>query len=423
MNTKSAITILFVTLISSACTTPQQAKQSPMQNQYSAIQTESTKSASPAKKHKHRMPSQVNGVISLDIVSKGGRLHLLTGTHNNGVKSLWYQYSDDQGNSWSKASHANAHTNQKIVMLRGNDAKLSVQGNTVVVVWTSFVKGNMHGAGPMMAARSNDLGKSWQTGATPSDWTEGSNAFLAMSSDEQKMHMVWLDSRFGKSAVKGSQGLRYAVSDDAGLSWSKNITLDNITCACCWNTAKVADDGELFVLYRDKQPTDMAIGSLNKNQQWQRHSPVGDFKWDFPGCPHIGGGLAMIGQGDNMEMHSVVGTGHPDHLGVHYLYSADAGKNWQSPVQLGDYSAIHADIAANDQGRIVAVWDMRSEDNLTIFSAESNDKGKNWSKPKLISTPGYRATHPRIVNTSQGFLVLWTQVKQGQEQQLAMQHL
>ena len=44
-----------------------------------------------------------------------------------------------------------------------------------------------------------------------------------------------------------------------------------------------------------------------------------------------------------------------------------------------------------------------------VFFSESQDQGSNWSSPKQISKPGMRATHPRIVKTENGFLVLWTE--------------
>nr|WP_305907695.1 sialidase family protein [Methylomarinum sp. Ch1-1]MDP4520468.1 sialidase family protein [Methylomarinum sp. Ch1-1] len=307
--------------------------------------------------------------------------------------------------------------------MRGNDAQITVQGDNIVVTWMSYVKGAPFNAGPMLAARSGDGGQTWQKATTPPDWKQGPHGYIDMTSDANAMHAVWLDSRGGRSGVSAAQALHYARSVDGGQSWQSNETLDELTCSCCWNTIKSNGEGKLYVLYRDKQPSDMAIGVIDEQQHWQSLNQVGAFNWQFEGCPHIGGGLDFQQHHGKKRIHAVVGSGHQDHLGVHYLFSSDAGKNWSAALPLGDESAVHADIAAHDNGRVVAVWDMMAEDGLAVFSAESSDsEHKEWSRPLQLSTVGARASHPRIVKTVQGFLALWTE-HDGQQQRVAMRGL
>ncbi len=386
-------------------------------------QTVAKQGANSAQK-KHRHPPLPNGEISADIVRQGDSLHLLTGRNLDGKKSLWYQSSDDQGANWTEAVKVNQEQDG-LSITRGNDAKIAVQGDNRVVVWTSHSTSNRHGAGPMSIARSSDGGKTWQAGKIPSDWIDGPNAFFALGSNDDTIRIVWLDSRNGKSDVKGSQGMRYAYSTDGGANWSTNQTLDNITCACCWNSAKSGPNGELYVLYRDKQPSDMALGIIDPQPQWSRQSKVGEFDWQFDGCPHIGGGLDFQADAQpNTTLHSVVGTGHQDHLGIYYLQSEDNGASWKSPFQLGDESALHGDVAVASDGKVIAVWDMMADDDkLAVFMAESNDQGATWSDPVRVSKPGMRATHPRIVSKKAGFLTLWTESSTGQQQTLQMRHL
>jgi hypothetical protein len=162
-------------------------------------------------------------------------------------------------------------------------------------------------------------------------------------------------------------------------------------------------------LYRDKQPSDMSVGVIKHQQQWQRLNHVGAFNWQFDGCPHIGGCVDFQKIADNTRFHAAVGTGHQDHLGIHYLNSDDGGKNWSTPISLGNESAIHADIASHDNGRVLAVWDMMTENGLVVFKAESKDQGKHWSTLEQISTINMRASHPRIVKTEKGFFAVWTE--------------
>jgi len=359
------------------------------------------------KPQKHRHKKSPEGVISVDIVNNKNQLHLLTGKLKQGQKSLWYQLSKDGGKSWSAESKVLNADKLAIKMTRGNDAQIAVQANNIVVSWTKFDPKARFKAGAMQAARSTDAGKTWQYTNTPPDWKKGPHGYIDMAADEHAMHAVWLDSRFGSTGINATQGIHYAKSIDGGQNWQSNKTLDKISCSCCWNTVKTDFDGNPYVLYRDKQPSDFSIGVIK--QQWQRLNHVGAFNWQFDGCPHIGAGLDFQNTAGHKRTHAIVGTGHLDHLGVHYLYSDDAGKNWSKAMQLGTESAIHADIAAHDNGRVVAVWDMMTADGLAIFSAESKDQGNNWSDAIQISKPKIRATHPRIVKTRQGFLALWTE--------------
>ncbi|MCH9697900.1 MAG: glycoside hydrolase [Gammaproteobacteria bacterium] len=368
---------------------------------------------------KHRLPE---GVISVDITNNNNRLHLLTGQQTHGQKSLWYQYSDDDGSTWSNAARILDADNLQAKINRGNDARIAAQGDTVVVTWMKRVEGARFNAGPMVAARSTDAGKTWQRSTTPPDWITGPHGYVEMEADDNAIHAVWLDSRDGPSELKAVQGLRYARSTDGGQTWLTNKTLDNITCSCCWNTLKTDNQGNVYTLYRDKQPSDLALGVVDRAQNWQQLSKVGAFNWDFEGCPHIGGGLDIQQVGNGHKLHAVVGTGHQDYLGIHYLNSSDHGQTWTNPLQFGDESALHADVAAHDAGRVVATWDMMTDSGMAVFSAESADQGLSWSQPQQLSANGLRATHPRVIKTKSGFFIAWTE-HNGKQQALGTRRL
>lgn len=359
-----------------------------------------------SKMRRHRLPE---GVISVDIASSKGRLHLLLGKHEQGKKTLLYQNSDDQGVTWSVPAKVVDTENLQANINRGNDAQIAVQGDTIVVTWMRYVEAARFHAGPMQAARSTDGGKTWQASATPPDWAKGPHGYTDLAADEQAFHAVWLDTRGKRSKLKASQSLRYAKSEDGGLTWLANNTLDEVTCSCCWNTVKSDSDNKAYVLYRDKQPSDLAIGVVDTQQHWQRLNNVGAFNWQFDGCPHIGGDFDFQTVAGKTVMHSVVGTGHADHLGVHYTRSENKGENWSPTIQLGDESALHANIAAGDDGRVVAVWDMNAEQGLGIFVSESVDQGTQWSKPIQISESDSRASHPIVIKTKTGFFSVWTE--------------
>lgn len=372
-------------------------------------------------RHVMRLP---NGVVSLDVVAEGAKLHLLTGRHDEKSTTVWHQISTDEGKSWSKEVAVQGPPGAGATVTRGSDARLAAVGGKLVAMWMSHVEGAQHGgAGPMVSARSEDGGKSWTPLPGPADWPKGPHAFFTLTSDGKTLHAAWLDSRDGPAPAPGAQGLRYAFSGDAGSTWSKNETLDVASCACCWTTSKADASGNLYVLYRDKQPSDMAIGVVDaKSRQWTRLSSVGAFGWDFPGCPHIGGGLAIKG-GKKPEIHAVVGTRKKENAGFYHLKSADGGVSWSAPVRLGDDSATHGDIALGRDGRLAVVWDMvdpeANDGTLAIYAATSTDDGASWTAAKRLSQLRITASHPRVVATKSGFLALWTEQPGPNEQRLA----
>lgn len=345
-----------------------------------------------------------SGVTSLDVKYIDDTVHLLLGKEDNGQQSIWYQSSSDQGRTWSK--QVNVTLNAKIAakFKRGNDARLAIQGDNIVAVWMTKVEGAPFEAGPMMAMRSDDRGQTWQQATMPADW-QGAHGFFAMDGNNESINLVWLDSREQK--LKGSQGLRFSQTRDGGITWTNNQTLDDITCACCWNTARFDNDGLFYVLYRDKQPSDMAIGRVDPELNWQRLSTVGKFNWDFEGCPHIGAGLAIDPK--THQFHATVSTGQPDNVGLYYLNSEDKAQSWSTPIKLGDNGALHSDIAISNTGILVASWDQLTENGLQIFYAKSDDQGKTWSKPIALSNAELNASHPRVIATDDKVLILWTE--------------
>lgn len=352
----------------------------------------------------HGQHTEESGVMSLDVKEVNGTVHLLLGKEDKGQQSIWYQSSSDQGKTWSDAINITQNSNVPAKFKRGNDARLAVQGDNIVAVWMTKVEGVRFGAGPMMAMRSSDRGQTWQVATMPADW-QGSHGFFAMDGNEQAINLVWLDSREQKQ--KGTQGLRFTQTLDGGVSWHSNLTLDDVTCACCWNTARFDDDGSFYVVYRDKKPSDMAIGRVDLKLNWQRLSSVGQFNWDFDGCPHIGAGFAIDAK--THHFHATVSTGQPENVGLYYLNSDDKGQTWSAPLRLGDNGAIHSDIAVASDGQLVAAWDQLSDNGLQIFYAKSDDDGQTWSVPMALSNIELSASHPRVVASKDKVVIFWTE--------------
>jgi len=116
--------------------------------------------------------------------------------------------------------------------------------------------------------------------------------------------------------------------------------------------------------------------------------------------------------------HATVTTGEESKAGVHYLNSADQGRHWNAPVQLGSNTAVHSDLAVAAGGQLLATWDYITEHGFEVVYASSFDQGLTWTEQQRLSGEGLRASHPRVVAVDDAFLVIWTQTNTDNVQEL-----
>jgi hypothetical protein len=352
------------------------------------------------------------GVTSIDIYADGPTLHLLIASRPAARPiELHYRRSEDGGETWSGPVRVGDGMPRPDVVHRGMDVQVAASGRRIVAVWQTRGAGHFRG-GPMATAISADGGATWSAGPNPAEGgSTQAQGFIDIAADsEGHFHIVWLDSR------GGAQGLRYARSPDGGLSWSKNQTLDPETCECCWNTITTAPGGAIAVLYRDKDPRDMAsVCSRDGGRTWAKPARVGEFDWDIRACPHVGGGLALAPHGSSLLGHAAVWTGRTARQGIYYLASFDGGATWGEPKRLGDSRSWHSDIAVSEGNEVAAAWDARTERGLAIFMAISRDGGRTWTEPRRLSREGASASHPRVISTPRGFRAFWTEWADGKD--------
>jgi hypothetical protein len=328
---------------------------------------------------------------------------------------LRYTRSEDGGRNW--LDPVNLSNLPASINSRGNDIQLAAKGNHLLAVWQS--KGELPGMGPMVSAYSQDNGTTWKQGTNPAANNAGDQSHIDLIADHHGLfHAVWLED----PEENGYQSLRYSRSVNWGKRWSQAATLDDSTCSCCWNTLALSPENGLNILYRDMKPRDMSLlQPSDDGKTWRHISTVGEFAWQFDGCPHVGGSLAYTEADNPKQVHSLVWTGVEGKSGLYHLSSNDDGKSWSTPQKLGN-AAIHSDIAAFD-GNIVALWDEMEPDGASIFYAKSKDGGATWLTATRLTTANHVATHPRLVATKHGLLALWTEKPSKQPGQLAWQLL
>jgi hypothetical protein len=352
-------------------------------------------------------------VKSLDVAADQDRLHvLLVGDFAQRRQvAVAYASSADGGRSWSRPAFIAPEDAPPSISRRGNDARLAVRGRSLVAVWQA--KSELPGTGPIAVATSTDGGKTWRAGANPAagDATHNQSHAAVALDQAGNIHLAWLDDREENG---NTQGLRYAKSTDGGRHWQPEATVDATTCTCCWTRLSVLPDQSLLLLYRDDAPHDMRLAGLRRGEgRWRDLGQVGRFDWDFTGCPHCGGGLAVTGGGRGAALHSVVWTGRDGMAGLYYLRSTDRGGHWSPPLQVAGDQARESDIAAQPGGAVGLAFIPGRTAEATVRFQVSRDAGRHWSAPVPLAAPGTIVDHPRVVATSRGFRVFWTEVRPG----------
>jgi len=371
-------------------------------------------------------------IRSVDVYADAGKLHVLVAGAKkpDGTPVLRYVQSADGGQTFSEPVALGADQPPPERANRGDDVQIAADGDRLVALWQ--VAGNgFAGAGPMVTALSGNGGESWQAGPNPAaDDTRKGHGFSDLLADTQgRFHLVWLDSRgivetadggkrvAAKSA--GKQGLMYARSETSGRAWAGHTRIDGATCECCWNSLREGADGQLYVLYRDIAPRDMALAvSPDAGETWRKRGALAGFGWDFDGCPHVGGGLAATGKEGNLA--ATLWTGQAEDAGLYALTSRDGGKDWSDPAPLGE-DARHSDVALMAGGSTLAVWDAPAEDGTAVFLARKPADGTRWSAPRKLSQTGERASHPRVVALGNGSAaIVWTVTPENAGRQVAI---
>jgi hypothetical protein len=357
----------------------------------------------------YKIAANLAQVQSFDVYQDEKTLHaLVLGLKNQDDKmqTLRYLQSSDNGKHWSNAIEIPNNFATSSLATRGNDVQLAASGENIVALWQ--IQGELPNFGALTSVFSHDDGKTWQVGKNPAVDNLGDQSHADVISDKQgNFHVVWLSD----PEENGYQSLRYARSIDNGKNWQPPQKLDDSSCSCCSNTLAISPNNQLHVLYRDMNPRDMTLLSSNDfGANWQRKETVGEFNWHFDGCPHVGGAIAFD---ENTDFYASVWTGLEEKSGLYAVNSLS-----KTPVKIGK-NATHSDLAIFEN-RVILVWDEMSKDGTGIFTAQSIDKGANWSTPRRLSENGTTATHPRIVVGENNALVLWTQKQPKQLSQWAM---
>ena len=224
--------------------------------------------------------------------------------------------------------------------------------------------------------------------------------------------IAWVDKRLVADAKKAGQqrlggSIAYSFSNDAGNTFSPEKIANESSCECCRIGASLEPQGGVGIIYRAIFPggiRDHATQIITPASADNIRRTSRD-EWKTDACPHHGPSIAISSTG---KMHVAWFTQGSARTGVFYASSSNQGETYLRPQRIGAENAnvSRPYLLAIDQS-IWLVWKEFDGIKTSIYLKQSQDDGKNWSNPRVItSTTGY-SDHPLLVSQGKEAYLSW----------------
>ena len=255
----------------------------------------------------------------------------------------------------------------------------------------------------VLTSWSDDAGLSWSEPVSPhDDGTPTEHGFASTYPLPTGTGMIWLD---GRETPDGGMTLRGAVlSSDGGIA--DETLLDDLVCDCCQTSVAGIDDGAIAV-YRNRtedEVRDIYI-ARRTDGRWQPGEAIANDGWVISGCPVNG---PAIDVSDNLVAIAWF-TAADNKPAVKTVFSNNSGKSFSEPVLISTRSPQgHVGIAAVDKHSYVVSWLEKEKDGgyaIKIRALTSD------GKVGLVYTVGRTALArivPQLVRSGDALLLAWT---------------
>ncbi len=261
-------------------------------------------------------------------------------------------------------------------------------------------------------------GINWGSSFIPhKDGISAEHGFVSMLPiDIDHFFATWLDGRNTKSTGHDHSQMEHngAMSLRAGIFDAKGETideweLDHMTCDCCQTAAALTPNGPV-VVYRDRTENeirDIAITRL-VDGNWSEPMPVYNDLWQIAGCPV--NGPAIASSSDQLAV--VWYSGSRQVPKVQVAISNDWGKSFRNPILISEGNTLgRVGITSLSDGSFVVSRLETRNDKAIITLSQINQTGDILKTVEVVSTSMERASgFPTITARENEVLVAWTDV-------------
>ena len=224
--------------------------------------------------------------------------------------------------------------------------------------------------------------------------------------------IAWIDKRLvaqakknGHSVLGGSRA--YSFSNDGGNTFLPEKIANESSCECCRIGASNDPRGGVAIIYRAIFPggiRDHATQIISPSSAGEVRRVSRD-EWKTDACPHHGPTIAVSESG---KMHVAWFTQGSARSGVFYASSVNQGATYSKPIRIGkEESNVSRPYLLAIGSSVWLVWKEFDGSNTLIYMKQSNDDGKTWSAPKLISQTNGYSDHPLLINKGSEVFLSW----------------
>jgi len=313
----------------------------------------------------------------------------------------------DKSPSVSPVVFSNQHKLNQQAQKIGTDGdarpKMAIAENgNIYVTWTQALPTPY--SGYIWFSRSIDGGKTFsQPSIVHQDRAEITHRFDALAvSPSGRIYVAWVDKRDLIAAKKANQAydgaaIYYAVSDDAGASFSEERKVADNSCECCRIAMLATEQGDAVMMWRhlfDGGVRDHAMAKVspNKNSIAIHRASFGN--WKIDACPHHGPAIA---KGGDWGYHMAWFDGG-DKVGL--FYARMDGQAWvSSPAKrFGDANSQAGHPALlSDGDQVWLAWKELTDTASEVKLAKSNDGGRSWGDSVVIAQTKGKSDYPQLL--------------------------
>jgi len=264
---------------------------------------------------------------------------------------------------------------------------------------------------------SKDGGRTWsEPFVAHSDRSATEHGFASFfTRPDGKPGLTWLDGRETKHETTGAghtgvspgaMTLRAAVADAGGTSGE--VLLDGRVCDCC-PTAAISTPQAAIVAYRDRSPEEIRDISVVRfaDGAWSKPVTMKD-DWKIGGCPVNGPALAALGSRVALAWFTAAGN----RPAVKLAQSNDAGKTWSAPILLSSGVPLgRAAAAITSDGTTHVAWlDHNDGNGRLVLRTIAKNGGMSAVETLMPMKTDRNSGYARMIADDRDLIVAWTEV-------------
>jgi len=352
-------------------------------------------------------------------------------THPNGdiwrvwsnKNQIFYAISDDKGESFNKTVKVQS-INENISSRGENRPKIAFsKSGDIYLSWAK--PGTKKYTGDIRFSFSNNKGVNFSKPITVNnDGLLTGHSFNEMIvTNENKLILVWLDSRDKYKAIKAGKEFNgssiYLAQAQFGENKQVRFSNEKITqgtCVCCRLTLLQSDVNQISIMYRDIfgdniRDFSLANYDLALNKVINNNRVTFD-EWFINGCPHQGASISKSDQRLHLTWFNQGSKGK----GIFYAFTDDLGEKLSPSISVGNFSrqAVHPNLISNDKHQVDIVWLEFNGTEHELWHQQSLDNGHNFNKAIKLITSKTGADRPFLYTTNKGEnVVSWHRPKTG----------